>query len=316
MQPSDHIARRLKLHDLHVLMTVVQAGSMSKAAIALNTGQSAISRSIASLEAVFGVVLLDRTNQGVEPTEYGRALLQGGAAVFDDLRQTVKHMELLADPTSGELRIGCNHILAASFVSVAVDRLSERYPRAVFRLVTAHVGQQQRELADRNLDILVARKAGFVAGDHFTFEFLFNETYSFVVGAQNRWARRDAIDLAELVGEPWVLPPPESTSGSVAMETFRESGLDYPRAAVISELADVRTSLLVAGRFISIFPDSILRLPAERPGLRTLSVKQPLASVPVGIVTLNDRVISPLARMFVDILRELAKEPGGKRPLP
>ena len=100
MQLSDRIGRRMKLQDLHVLMTVVQAGSMGKAAARLNTGQSAISRSIADLEHALGVRLLDRHRQGVEPTEYGRALLECGAAVFDDLRQGVKNIEFLADPAS------------------------------------------------------------------------------------------------------------------------------------------------------------------------------------------------------------------------
>jgi DNA-binding transcriptional LysR family regulator len=308
MQMSDRIGRRMKLHDLHVLMTVVQTGSMSKAAALLNTGQSAISRSIADLENAFGVLLLDRSHQGVKPTEYGRALLDGGTAVFDDLRRTVKNMELLADPTAGEVRVGCNHVLAASFVSVVVDRLSRRYPRAVFRLVTAHVETQQRELTERNLDLLVARKLGFAVGERFNYEFLFDESYSIVVGARNRWARRRSIDLAELANEPWVLPPPGSTSGSVAMEAFRANGLDCPRASVIAELADVRTSLLMTGRFISIFPDSILRLPARRPELKALSIEQPLIRVPVGLFTLKNRAIGPLARMFVDVSRDLAKE--------
>ena len=61
MQVSDRIGRRMKLHDLHVLMTVVQAGSMNKAAALLNTGQSAISRSIAELEHTVGVRLVDAT---------------------------------------------------------------------------------------------------------------------------------------------------------------------------------------------------------------------------------------------------------------
>jgi DNA-binding MarR family transcriptional regulator len=60
MQLSDRIGRRMKLHDLHVLMAVVQAGSMSKAAQLLNTTQPAISRSIADLEHAIGVRLLDR----------------------------------------------------------------------------------------------------------------------------------------------------------------------------------------------------------------------------------------------------------------
>ena len=87
MQLSDRIGRRMKLQDLHVLMAVVRAGSMRKAAAHLNTTQPSISRSIAELEDTIGVRLLDRSRQGVEPTEYGRALLNGGAAMFDELRQ-------------------------------------------------------------------------------------------------------------------------------------------------------------------------------------------------------------------------------------
>src|SRR6202008_2794146 len=103
MQLSERIGRRLKLQDLHVLMTVVQAGSMGKAAHRLNISQPAISRSIAEIEHSFGVRLLDRNRQGVEPTEYGRALLDCGVAVFDDLRQGVKKIEFLADPAAGEV---------------------------------------------------------------------------------------------------------------------------------------------------------------------------------------------------------------------
>src|SRR5882757_8644664 len=105
MQLSDRIGRRMKLQDLHILMSVVQAGSMGKAAERLNSTQPAISRSIAELEHALGVRLLDRHRQGVEPTEYGRALLDCGVAVFDDLRQGVKNIAFLADPAAGELRI-------------------------------------------------------------------------------------------------------------------------------------------------------------------------------------------------------------------
>src|SRR5947199_6677572 len=136
MQLSDRIGRRMKLQDLHVLMTVVQAGSMGKAAALLNTGQSAISRSIADLEHALGVRLLDRHRQGVEPTEYGRAFLECGAAVFDDLRQGVKNIEFFADPTAGEVRIGSIPPLAASFVSAVADRLSRRHSRLVFHVAS------------------------------------------------------------------------------------------------------------------------------------------------------------------------------------
>jgi DNA-binding transcriptional LysR family regulator len=68
-------------------MAVVQAGSMGKAARHLNTSQPNISKSIADLEHALGVRLLDRHRQGIEPTKSGRALLDCGVAVFDELRQ-------------------------------------------------------------------------------------------------------------------------------------------------------------------------------------------------------------------------------------
>src|SRR5215467_6468616 len=136
MQLSDRIGRRMKLQDLHVLMTVMQAGSMGKAAHRLNISQPAVSRSIAELEHALGVRLLERRRQGVEATEYGRALLDCGVAVFDDLRQGVKSIEFLADPTAGEVRIG-NTLpsTATSFIAGIVDRLSRRHPRMVFHVV-------------------------------------------------------------------------------------------------------------------------------------------------------------------------------------
>ena len=308
MRVSDRIGRRIKLHDLHVLMAVVQAGSMSKAAALLNTGQPAISRAILHLEQALGVRLLERDRRGVTPTEYGRALLDGGTAVFDDLRQAVKNIEFLADPAVGTVRVGCNPFLAASFVSAVVDRLSRRYPRVVFRLVTAYAETLHRELTERNVDLLITRRSGPMTDDGLDYEFLFEDSYSIVVGAKNPLVRRRSITLADLVDEPWVLPPPESALGSVVLAAFGVSGLDYPRVTVISEPAEVRISLLATGRFVSIFPNSVLRFSLRRPELKILPIKQPLSRLPVGIVTLRNRTISPLAQLFIATTREIAKQ--------
>jgi DNA-binding transcriptional LysR family regulator len=224
MQVSDRIGRQMKLHDLHVLMAVVQAGSMNKAAALLSTGQSAISRSIADLERTIGVQLLDRNPQGVQPTEYGRALLDGGAAMFDELRQAVKKIEFLADPTVGEVRIGCSAFLATSFVSAAVDRLSLHYPRIVLHVVPTHTEALHRGLSERNFDLVITQRFGPFVDEQLGFETLYDDSFVVLAGAQNSWVRRRSIELAELVNESWVLPPPESALASVCMEAFRANG--------------------------------------------------------------------------------------------
>lgn len=265
MHVSDRIGRRVKLHDLHVLMAVVQAGSMGKAARHLNTSQSAVSRSIAELEHAFGVSLLDRNRQGIEPTQYGRALLSCGATVFDELRSGVRNIEFLADPTVGDAQIGSNPWLAASFASAVVVRLTRQYPRITFNLVTGYAEALRDELCERRADLLIAWRFGSIADERLDFEFLFNDRCVVAAGAKSPWARRRRMTLADLVDEPWVMPPPGSGITSIAMEAFGACGLKYPRAAVVTDSPHVRMNLLATGRYLTIFPASTLRFSAERP---------------------------------------------------
>ena len=313
MQLSDRIGRRMKLQDLHILMAVVQAGSMSKAAALLNTTQPAISRSIAELERTIGVRLLDRSPQGVEPTEYGRVLLDGGTAVFDDLRQTVKNIEFVSDPTTGEVRIGSNPSLAAGFVCAVVDQLSRRYPRIAIHLAAEQqVKTLHRELNERNVDLLIVRRFGPLADERLSFEFLFDDSFVVAAGAQSPWTRRRRIELAELAREPWTLPSAEGDTGSVATEAFRASGLDYPRMTLITNHSQVRMSLLATGRFLTILPASALRFPTRRPEIKVLPVELSKVPKPMGIVTLKNRRLSPVVELFIEHARRVAR-PLAKR---
>ena len=121
---NDRIGRRLKLHDLHVLMTVAEMGSMGRAAERLAVSPPSVSKAIADMEHAVGVRLLDRTSKGVEATAYGRALLRHGVGAFDELRQGIQEIESLADPSVGEVRVGCPDVFASGLLSAIIDRFS------------------------------------------------------------------------------------------------------------------------------------------------------------------------------------------------
>lgn len=306
MQLSDRVGRRLKLQDLHVLMTVVQAGTMGKAAQQLNTTQPNVSRAIADLEYAFGVRLLDRHRQGVTPTEYGRALLDCGTAVFDDLRQGVKKIELLTDPGAGEVRVGSTIYTGEIFVTAVIERLSRRYPRMVFRLITSDgTDALYRELSERNVDFLIARRARRFSDEELGFETLYDPSLVVVAGSRSPWARRRRIALADLVNERWVLPGPEGIMGPAYLDVFRAHGLDHPRAAVFVTQPGARLKLVATGRFLTMHT-SVLKF-SKSPRITVLPVKLQHARAPVGVVTLKNRTLSPTAQLFIETAREVAK---------
>ena len=307
MDKTDCIERRLKLHDVRVLMSVVQAGSMSKAAERLGTAQPALSRSIAELEHALGVRLLDRGPRGVEPTAYGRALVKRGVAVFDELRQGVKDIEFLADPTAGELRIGGTEAIAAGPVLVAIDLLSRQYPRISVHLVTGNIEKLCDELIARNIEIAIVGIAEPIVDPQLVVEKLFDDLYVVAAGAQNPWTRRRRVQLADLVNEPWVLLPYDTLSGTLITQAFRANGLEPPRATVFTQSLNMRNRLLATDRFLGALPGFSLRLPGRHPSLKALPVELPSTRRPIGIITLKNRTLSPLAQLFLDRVRSIVK---------
>jgi DNA-binding transcriptional LysR family regulator len=307
MQLSERVSRRIKLQDLNVFMRVVEAGAMSKAARNLNITQPAVSRAIAELEHVLGVRLLDRHREGVVPTDYGRALTNCGAVVFDGLRQGAREIEFLSDPTAGELRIGSIVPLAAGFVSAVVDRVTQRFPRMTFDMITGSTAELQEELRGRNVDLLVLRRFGPMQDEHLEFEFLFDDTFIVAASMSHRLARRRQLTLAELMDEPWILLPEDTVAGAVASEAFRASGLRRPKATVVTVSPEVRFSLLATGRFVTILSTSALRFPSRRRELKILPVQLPVPAVPNGLVRLKTRTLSPAANLFIEHARELAR---------
>src|SRR5262245_34478374 len=96
MDWAARIGRRIRLRDLHIVLAVAESGSMSKASAQLAISHPVISKTISNLEHTLGVRLFDRNSQGVELTTYGRALLNCGVTVFDEMRQGLKQIEFLA----------------------------------------------------------------------------------------------------------------------------------------------------------------------------------------------------------------------------
>jgi DNA-binding transcriptional LysR family regulator len=309
------IGRRLRLRDLYILSTVVQRGSMAKAAEHLAVSQPAVSDAIANLEAALAVRLLDRSPQGVKPTIYADALLKRGDVVFDELRQGIRDIECLANPAAGEVRVGCPESLA--FLSSAIiNRISQRYPEVVVHILTAQPATLEfRELRERKVDLLLGRISTPLVDDDVDVEVLFEDRLFVVAGARNRWTRRQKIELAELMNERWLLLPANNVLSSLIAQAFQARGLTVPRASVTADI-HVRIHLLTTGCFVTILPDSLLQFVAKRWSLKTLPVDLSVRAPSLGIVTLKNRTLSPVVQLFVESAREVAKSIAGRLQKP
>jgi molybdate transport repressor ModE-like protein len=309
MDRTEHVGRRLKLRDLQLLEAVVRWGSIAKAARQLNLTQSAASKAISQLEHTIGARLLDRDSRGVVPTLYGQSLLRRALAIFDELRQGVKEIEFLADPTAGEVRVGCPEAHAAGLLPAVIQQLRRRYPGIVCDAVwmPPAVSQQLRELRQRRVDLILARFLDSEADDDLNTEFLFHDPVRVVAGEGSKWLRRRRIELSELLDEPWILTPPDSLPSSQVREAFSNKGLDVPRASVVSTSIHIVNRLLPNGQYLTAIPESVLRFGSMGGKIKALRVDFPARPRPTAIVTLKNRTLSPAADLFIEAARAVAK---------
>ncbi len=313
MEWTERIGRRVKLRDLHIFLAVVQFGSMIRAAERLAVSHPVISKAISDLERALGTGLLDRTAQGVKPTVQGRAFLDCCTTVFDDLRRGIQEIELLSDPTAGEVRLGATSPLAERLVPAVIDRLSARYPRMTIVAVTSDTPTLCTMLRDRKIDLAVSRTWRRIYGDDFATEFLFDEPMFVVAGRQSRWARHRKIQISELLGERWIMPELDNVVGALIRDGFRSAGIPLPATQIIANSMAIRTRLAATGRFLTMLPGSMLYFGAERRSLKILPVELPMEPESVEIITLRKRKPNAIAALLMDELRSATK-PLRERP--
>jgi DNA-binding transcriptional LysR family regulator len=308
--PEQRIGRRLKVRDLQVFLAVAKCGSMAKAAGQLGVTQPAVSEIVAGLESTFGARLFDRSPQGVETTLYGRALLNRALTVLDELGQTAKDIAFLADPTAGELRIGCPESIAGGFLPAVVAKFASDYPG-----VSLHVDQvttpslQQPALRERKLDLALTRlpHSEQPPDSDLNVEVLFNDEVVVVAGRHSRWARRRKIALSDLVDARWIMTPAGSLYPELIAEAFERSSLQTPKTALTTFSVHLRTHLLATNEYVAAVPRSVLQANAALFGFKALPIKLPVRPFPVAVVTLKNRTLSPVAELFLKQLRKFTK---------
>jgi DNA-binding transcriptional LysR family regulator len=226
---------------------------------------------------------------------------------FAELRQGVKDIEVLTDPTFGEVRIGCPEAIAAGLLPAVVDRFSRRYPRVVVSVKAADdLVPEFRPLRERAVDLVVGRGPEQHQEDDLAAEVLYQDRVFIATSRKSPWASRRMITLADLIDHPWLVFPENSWIGRRVNEAFRHCSLVPPRLVVQAYSVHFCISMLATNRYLACLAGSVLRFNAVRFGLKVLPIDLPARRWPVAMVTMKKRTISPVVQEFMKDIRAVA----------
>ena len=311
----DRVSTRLKLKQLRLLVAIAAHKSILHAAKELGISQPAATKLLKDLELDFDVMLFQRTNRGVIPTEFGTALVRHGKLVLAQISHAAQELDDLNQGLGGRIAIGTLLTASAELLPRAIEKIVCQRPNVNIAIKEGTNDLLMPMLHNGELDLVVGRLTEYRYRKDLKQETLFDE--QIVVAARNGHplCELSRVKFGDLTGHHWILPPPETTLRRQIEKEFFDHGHPPPQNAVECVSFLTNRTLLEQTDMLCILPYSVIRQEVERGALGVISCKLNISSGPVGVSYRDERALSPAAAMFLGELRKTANELTGMSEL-
>lgn len=292
---------------LRVLRAVAEYGSFNRAAAALRLTPSAVSQQVAALERGLGAQVVARSTRGVTLTQAGHIMVGAAESVAAELEHAQQQIAAL---TTGriQLRVATFTSGGRLLLPAALTQLMAAHPRTVLHVREGEPEDTLPLVRQGAVDLALAYHfdgplpVGPSPGAGLEWTPLLEDPLHVVLPPGHRLAGHDALDLADLAAEPWVL-------GCMKTEAYlrrfaEHAGFDPDIRGTTTDYFFAR-SLVAAGMGVSLIPS--IALAPEIPGLSTVPITSPGPIRYIGIVRISGRD-RPHVTTLLHALRERATQ--------
>ena len=241
--------RRVNLRQVEVFKAVIEHGTVSSAADALNVSQPAMSKSLAQFEADCELRLFDRVKGRLAPTEQGMRLYAEIDRIFSGVQQVENAIDALHRQVQGRLLIGVMPGLSGAFVQRVVTAFLQVHP-GTYCFIEARSSEWIMEsLVGRRLDV------GFLSQrmqNPFTeSEQLAEHGVVCIMPVGHPLASQRVVVPTDLANFPYVSFGPETDLGHQIAGVLTSQGVN-PTIALVTNIAPTVCEFVASGTGVSL----------------------------------------------------------------
>ncbi|MDQ0379012.1 LysR family transcriptional regulator [Amycolatopsis thermophila] len=287
----------MTLRQLEYLVTIVDAGSFTRAAELLHVTQPALSHQVRALERATGGPLLERLPRSVRLTPMGRAMLPHARATLAAARKSVSAARQAADLQCGEIMVATVYSLSLGVLPPVLKAWRRAYPDVHVRLFEhRHADELAAAMAQGQADLAVGPAPSDWDGPVHP---LGEEEFVVVVPPGDPAAGSARVRLADLADREWVHYAPGNGLADLLDQVCAAAGFQ-PRASVRTEQTAAAPSLAAAGLGPALVPANVL--PPRFPG----QLLRPDPPVRRTLAAYTRSGADPVTAAFAEILRRKA----------
>lgn len=237
---------------LQYFVDIVNAGSISKAAVLAGVAQAALSQQLGILENEFRCALVVRSRAGVQPTPAGQVLYREAQAL---LRQTSELKHLVgreATEISGVVSVGLTTTNVNRLVAALLPEVRRMYPGVQLQIFERMTGDLAEGIVQGQFDLATLaneeRRGGVESTEVFSEELFAVASPSLSLGTE--------ITVADLARLPLILPTGRQTLRGRYDALFAQAGV-RPLSVAETDSVHVMKSAVLAGACVAILPRSV-----------------------------------------------------------
>lgn len=200
------MAMEVHIRDLRYFLAVAEELHFTRAAERLFVSQPALSKQIGHLERALRVRLFERDRRRVTLTAAGQELRKHARALIQQWDEAQRRVAEAAAREAAVLRVGLSTSVGRGILGVARDRFAQRWPHWRLDLRQVDWDDPTAGLADRSSDVALVWLPLPAAGA-LSWRVLAVEPRWVALPAGHRLARRRRVDIADLLGEPFLALP-------------------------------------------------------------------------------------------------------------
>lgn len=283
------------------------ARSVVRAAEAAGMSQPAASTLLKGFEEALDVPLFERHARGIAPTPYGEILVRHARAILAEVEQVHEEIASLKSGLSGQASVGAVTCPGTHLVPLAVGLLKQKHPGLMVSIDIDHSRPLIESLLGGQIDMVVARLLDSRGAGQLQFEPLGEEFHAIIASGDHPLAGATGIRLQDLLGQPWILPPPGSVVRDRLTTVFLQQGLPMPANVVQTQSLPAVLGLLRNTNAVVPLPRETVQPLCDSGFLAVLIDDLGVQMSPFGIVTRSNHKLSPGAQALLDAIRTTAR---------
>lgn len=287
----------MNLKHLSYFVDISKRESFTKAADDIYVSQSALSKSVKSLEQELNVTLIDRTSKSFNLTEEGRILYVEGEKLLQYIDENQDEIIEKIHRSRRRLRIGVPPVISTVYFSQLLFRFIKQYPNIELEISEVGANIVQNQINAGNIDIGVVILP-IINTDNYHIIPVMSSDNALIVNKDHPLASRDEVDFKELEHEDFLILDRTYMLHDRIIKNCEITGF-YPHITTESSQWDFLAEMVAYNQGISILPVPIMKRFYSSDRIKMIRLKEPEFPWNIAMIFKKEKLITAQMEEFI-----------------